>query len=352
MMQFFSCMRLEQIICNDLNEPGQSNPQALEVRWMLTVRKPVDGLAVTLMVLLCLVWGAQQAAIKAIASDVPPLAQVSLRSAIAAALVWMVGHWWVRESWLPKVWCRSGVVVGLLFAAEFLFVAEGLRFTTASHMAVFLYTAPLFAAIGLHIRLPEERLNSRQWAGMAMAFTGIAVTFLTPRGDDVARSGVVLSLVGDALGLCAGAAWGFTTVAVRTSKLSEAPATQTLYYQLTGGYVVLLPIVLLTGQNDLTLTPLAWASLTFQTLAVSFASYLVWFWLLRRYLAARLGVMAFMTPLIGVLIGVLWLDEQTSQAFLAGGVFALGGIVVVNSSKGNTPSPRAQGIAKTAKQRP
>jgi drug/metabolite transporter (DMT)-like permease len=324
----------------------------LKLWWIAKVRKPVDGLAVTLMVLLCLVWGAQQAAIKAIAHDVSPLAQVALRSGIAAALVWMVGHWWARESWLPKVWCRSGVVVGLLFAAEFLFVAEGLRYTTASHMAVFLYTAPLFAAIGLHIRLPEERLNSRQWAGMAMAFSGIAVTFLTPRGDDVVRSGVALSLVGDAMGLCAGAAWGLTTVAVRTSKLSEGPATQTLYYQLAGGCLVLLPLALLTGQSSLNLTPLAWASLTFQTLAVSFASYLIWFWMLRRYLAARLGVMAFMTPLVGVLIGVLWLGEQTSQAFVLGGVLALGGILFVNSSKGNTRFPCPPGIDKTAKEKP
>ncbi len=107
--------------------------------------------------------------------------QVSLRSGIAAVLVWLVGRWMLRKAWLPGVWRRSGPVVGALFVAEFLFIAEGWRWTSPSHMALFLYTAPLFAAIDLHIRLPEERLSLPQWLSMGMAFLGIAVTFLLPR---------------------------------------------------------------------------------------------------------------------------------------------------------------------------
>ena len=34
---------------------------------------------------------------------------------------------------------------------------------------------------------------------------------------------------------------------------------------------------------------------------VSFASFLLWFWMLRKYLASRLGVFSFMTPLFGML---------------------------------------------------
>jgi len=291
-------------------------------------------MAAAIMVALCLVWGAQQVAIKAVAGDVSPMMQVALRSGIAALLVWAVGHWIARAQWLKGLWYRSGAVVGLLFAAEFLFIAEGLRWTTASHMAVFLYTAPLFAAIGLHVRLPEERLNIRQWLGIGLAFCGIAVTFLTPRAVAEGAPTLASSLLGDALGLCAGAAWGLTTVAVRTSKLSEAPATQTLFYQLAGACVLLLPLAFITGQSSITFTSAALASLAFQTLAVSFASYLIWFWLLKRYLAARLGVLAFMTPLFGVLMGILWLDEHTTERFVFGAVLAMAGLLVVNLGKG------------------
>lgn len=285
------------------------------------------------MVLLCVVWGAQQVAMKAVAGDIAPIMQVAVRSGIAAALVWIIGKWIMREVWLPGVWCRSGLVVAVLFAGEFLFVAEGLRRTSASHMAVFLYTAPLFAAIGLHLRLPEERLGAIQWLGMSLAFAGIATTFLMPRDGTAIQTVNANSLPGDLLGLCAGATWGFTTVAVRTSRLSEATATQTLFYQLAGAFVLLLPLSLLAGHSLMSFSTGAVASLVFQTLIVSVASYLIWFWMLRRYLAARLGVLAFMSPLFGVLMGYLWLGEQTSFGFLLGASLTIAGLLVVNLSK-------------------
>ncbi len=293
------------------------------------MRKNVDRQATAIMTLLCLAWGLQQVAIKAVVGDVSPLLQVAVRSGMAALLVWLCGRLVMRERWLPGVG-RSGLVVAFLFAAEFLFLAEGLRWTSASHMVVFLYTAPMFAAIGLHLRLPDERLTRLQWGGIVLAFAGIAITFLVPSPATGGNTSGDHSLLGDVMGLCAGAAWGLTTVAVRTSRLSEAPPTQTLFYQLAGAFVVLLPVALATGQNHFNGTALAWASLAFQTFVVSFASYLIWFRLLRHYLAARLGVLSFMTPLFGVAMGVMLLDERLTPAFLGGSILVLAGLLVVN----------------------
>lgn len=91
-------------------------------------------------------------------------------------------------------------MAGLLFGVEFLLVAQGLVYSTASHISVFLYTAPVFAALGLHWLLPEERLTPLQWLGVAIAFAGIAVAFLG-KGDPQAASNMLL---GDAMGLTAG----------------------------------------------------------------------------------------------------------------------------------------------------
>ncbi|HOL18136.1 MAG TPA: hypothetical protein PLY40_07630, partial [Bacillota bacterium] len=49
------------------------------------------------------------------------------------------------------------MVVGVLFALEFVMVGQAVRYTTAGHVVVFLYSAPVFAALGLHLKLPEER---------------------------------------------------------------------------------------------------------------------------------------------------------------------------------------------------
>lgn len=281
------------------------------------------------MVLLCLIWGLQQAAMKAIAADVAPMLQVSLRAGVAAVLVWIFGRLIVRETWLKGVALGPGTLVGVLFAAEFLFVAEGLRYTTASHMAVFLYTAPMFAAIGLQIALPAERLTRMQWTGIALAFVGIVITFTGP-GAGGAGPSAQNWMLGDFLGICAGAAWGATTVVVRTTRLSDAPATQTLFIQLVWAFVVLLPFAVLSGQSAFHGTPLVWASLGFQALIVAFFSYVAWFYLLRVYLASRLGVLSFMAPMFGVALGALLLHERLDPSFLAGAALVLAGMLVVN----------------------
>lgn len=296
---------------------------------LLDTRKALDQQAVGLMLLLCLIWSLQQVALKAAAADIAPIMQIALRSGVAALLVGALmlakGE---RMSLADGTW-RPGLVVGFLFALEFLLVGEGLRHTSASHMIVFLYTAPVFAALGLHWRLPAERLAALQWLGIALAFGGIALSFLM-RSQHPAGGAPSNILWGDFLGLMAGASWGATTVVVRGSRLAQIPATQTLLYQLVAAFVLLLAAAVALGQTGFHPTPLAWSSLAFQALIVSFASFLTWFWLLRHYLASRLGTLSFMAPLFGIVMGAWLLHEPIEPSFLAGTALVLSGIVLVN----------------------
>jgi drug/metabolite transporter (DMT)-like permease len=298
---------------------------------MIAERRSIDASATGIMVLLCALWGLQQVAIKVAAPDVAPIMQVALRSGLSALLVAAWARWRGQPLHLLGPALRPGLLAGVLFAAEFLFVAEGLRRTTASHMAIFLYTSPVFTALGLHLALRSERLSRLQWTGILTAFTGIAVAF----GGGILTSGAGPgALLGDLLGVAAGAAWGATTVVVRRSALSEAPPAQTLQYQLLVGFVLLLAAAALTGQaGRVVLTPIAWSSLLFQGVVISFASYLAWFWLLRRYLASRISVFSFMTPLFGVTAGVVLLGEPLTPTFGGGALLVLAGITVVSLAR-------------------
>lgn len=289
-----------------------------------------DARAAGLMTLLCLVWSLQQVSLKAVSAQASPVLVVALRSAVAlallAALMWRSGGAPGLARWRP------GAVAGGLFALEFLLVGEALRHTAASRVVVFLYTAPLFAAIGLHLRLPAERLGARAWAGIALAFGGIALAFLG--GEDAAPGGPPAGrLLGDMMALLAGAAWGATTVVLRCSTLAAAPATETLAWQLIGAAALLPLAAALGGGWHFEPTPAVWAHLAFQALVVSFASFLAWCWLLRRYLAARLGVYAFLTPVFGVALGAALLGETLEAAFVAGSALVLAGVGLVSRAE-------------------
>ena len=295
----------------------------------MDTRKALDGQAIGLMLLVCLIWGLQQVVLKATAADISPIFQIALRSGVAAVLVGLVmaargERMRVTDGTLP-----AGLMVGALFGIEFLLVGEGLRHTSASHMVVFLYTAPIFAALGLHWRLPSERLSAVQWLGIALAFVGLAIAFLGRSGGAPDNASTNM-LLGDFLGLLGGAAWGATTVVVRCSKLAAAPATQTLLYQLVAAFVMLMVVSFATGQAHFNPAPTIWASLLFHSVIVSFGSFLLWFWLLRKYLASQLGVFSFMTPLFGIVLGAWLLNESIETSFVVGAVPVMLGIVLVS----------------------
>lgn len=288
-------------------------------------RKALDANAYAVMVLLTALWGFQQVTVKAIAADVSLVMQAALRS-IAAVLLLLA---WARLRGIAlfardgTLW--PGLVAGLLFGFEFVFIYAGLEHTNASRMSVFVYLAPPLTALGLHFFVRGERLVPEQWLGIAVAFAGIVLAFW--EGWGASRN----TTIGDAFGMIAAALWAATTVVIRATRLAQSSAAKTLFYQL-GVSALILPVasVLLREPGVMNINLLVIASLAYQGAVVAFASYLAWFWLLRRYLAARLSVLSFLTPMFGVLFGVLLLSEPLSASFALAAVLVGTGIILVN----------------------
>lgn len=297
---------------------------------MSAARQPVNLHASSLMVVLCFTWALAQIVLKYTAADMAPTLQIAMRSGGAALLTYLLICWRRQPLFVvPGVW-KPGLVVGALFAGEFFLLGEALRYTSASHVSIFLYTAPIFAAIGLHVFIPDERLKTRQWVGVLCAFGGMALSFIGREGgqNSVASPNILL---GDSLAILAGLMWGATTVVVRTTQLKNTSATEILFYQLMAAFVLLSFGALMMGQTTVEWSTALVASLVFQTVLVSFVSLLVWFWLLRKYLASRLGVLSFMSPLFGVILGVWLLGERVDTSFIFGAVFVVLGIFLVSA---------------------
>jgi len=306
---------------------------------MSAERKNLDGFGTMVMISLCAVLGLHQVAIKAAAPDIAPILQIALRSGISTFLVAALIFFGKDKFTLRDGTLLPGFMAGLLFAVEFLMVAEGLRRTTASHMSVFLYTAPIFTSLTLHWFLPAERLTRHQWFGIFVAFGGIALSF----AGGLLQTGINAAvLVGDLMALTAGVLWAATTVLIRCTKLSETPPSKTLLYQLLCAFVFLFCYAVFSGQAErFTMTGIAWVSLLFQGFVVTFAAFLVWFSMLRRYNASQISVFLFLSPLFGVSFGVLLLHEKVDGFFVAGTLLVLSGIYLVSR-------PRLKGSAKNA----
>ena len=290
----------------------------------MPVRRPLDVRAAVLVVMLCVTWGFQQVAMKGVAASAPPVMQLAIRFAGAAVLFgfWVLmkeGRRAFTDGTLP-----SGVLLGIMFSLEFIFAGQALLHTTAAHSVVFLYTAPIFSALGLQF-IPEERLSAVQWLGVGVAFSGIVVAFLGWGGRPAGEI-----LTGDLLALMGGVSWGLANVVLRRGRIGRAATAKTVLYQVATAALLLGGFAAATGQTRVELTTLTVLSLTYQTLLVAITSYLIWFWLLRHYLTSRLMLLSLLTPLFGVGFGAALLGDAVDLRFGLGAICVLAGVLIVN----------------------
>lgn len=279
-----------------------------------------------LMVILCACWGINQVAIKVANAGISPVLQAGMRSAGSAILVWA----WSASRGVP-LFTRDGsavygLLIGVLFGTEFVFLYWSLVFTTASRAVLFLYMSPFVVALGAHFFIPGERLRTLQVVGLICAFLGIAIAF-----GEALRFPTYRQLLGDGMAFIAAILWGTTTVTIKATRLALVSPHKNLFYQL-GVSALLLPILSWTlGEPGIVApTALVLGMLAFQIIVVAFASYLAWFWLIARYPAGRLASFSFLTPLFGLLAGGLLLGEPITGALVLALLLVGLGIYLVN----------------------
>ncbi len=291
-------------------------------------REHLDTRAVLLLLVCSALWGLAQVAAKVTLVDVPPLLQGGLRSLGAALLLLAWSRWRGLALFAADGTGRAGLLAGALFAAEFACIYTGLQYTSASRMAVFIYLAPFVVALGMPLIAPGERLGRLQTAGLLLAFGGVVWAF----AEGFTRPAVgPLQWLGDALGLAAALLWGLTTLTLRATRLASATPEKALFYQLAVSGLALTLAGLASGEPwPQRIGGVGLSALLFQIVVVSFASYLAWFWLVRHYPATRISAFTLLTPMFGLLAGVLLLNEPLTVRLVVALAAVCVGIALVS----------------------
>ena len=299
------------------------------------VKPRLDSLAIGLLVACCAFWGLQQILIKTAVAEMPPMWQGSLRCAGAALLLWLWCQWRGIPLFNRDGSLLPGLLAGSLFAGEFVFIYLGLQYTSASRLTVFLYTSPFVVALLLPRFVVTERLRGLQWLGLSIAFAAVGLAFAEGFASNTHHP---RQLLGDAMGLAAGALWGLTTLTLRTTRVAQVSAEKALFYQLGVTALAMPALSVALGETwGLTYPAWVWGSLALQTFVGAFASYLTWMWMLRHYPATQMSSFTFLTPLFALTFGVLLLGEPLTLQLGLALVGVAVGIVLVNRKT----SPRA-----------
>jgi drug/metabolite transporter (DMT)-like permease len=287
--------------------------------------RPLNAATIGVMVVLCLSWGFNQVAVKLALPDIPPLMMATLRSTGGLLVVLLIARLRGVRMFNRDGTLLAGVFAGVLFGLEFVFIYRGVALTTASRATVLNYVAPFFVALGSYPLL-GERLRPLQWGGLVLAFIGVALAIGSPQANVDGRV-----LIGDLLCLTGGVLWAATTLLVKATILSSAPAEKTLAYQLAVSIPILGLGSLASGESMTAMPgPIAIMSLVYQAFWVVGLTYLIWFMLIRTYSASKLSAFTFITPLFGVAAGYFVMNDPISLAFGGGSVLVIAGLALVN----------------------
>jgi drug/metabolite transporter (DMT)-like permease len=222
-----------------------------------------------------------------------------------------------------------GIMVGLLFGAEFACIYLGLLYTDAARSVLFLYLSPCVVAIGAHFLLKGDRLTLPKTVGLLLAFTGILVVF---RGRP--KTAKATMLLGDTLQIAAAVLWGATTLYIKKFMAKRVEPIHTFLYQLFFSIPILLILsIILEPRWIYRIDASIIASLLYQSVVIAFITYLVWFKLIHRYSVSRLSAFTFLTPIFGVLFGILLLHEEFTLSLMVGLPMVSMGILLVNWRK-------------------
>ncbi|MGB4826733.1 MAG: DMT family transporter [Paracoccaceae bacterium] len=284
-------------------------------------RLDATGLAILLAVQVLL--AANQISVKYINAGLQPVFFAGLRSALGIFFVWGWLAFRHRPPRLTRKALGPGILIGALFAAEFLLLFLALDLTTVGRASVLMFSMPVWFAFMAHYGL-GERITPQKALGLALAFSGTAWAIL---GGAKGGQG---SLAGDLCALGGAFGWALTAyVARRPVMRAEGPEMQ-LFWMVLVSAPILLIVSPLFGPLIRDLHAVHLLLLVLQASVVVAGVFVTWLWLLSVYPSSTVAAFSFLTPVLAILLGALIFHESLSAAILGPGILVAGGIVLIN----------------------
>jgi drug/metabolite transporter (DMT)-like permease len=306
-----------------------------------SAERPLGPPAIALVLMLCLSWGFNQISVKLLLPDIPPMLQATIRSVVALPILLLIARLRGVKMFASDGTLGPGLFAGVLFAVEFVLIFQGLRLTSASRAAVFLYTAPFFVALGSYQFL-GERLRGSQWGGLGLSFAGVALAIGVPQPDVDASV-----LLGDLMIVGGGALWAATTLLVKATALRHAPPEKALGYQVALSAPILGFAAWVSGETMTRVPgPLALWLMAYQAVWIVGLTFLLWFWLVKTYSASKLSAFTFITPLFGVVASYFIMHDTLTPAFGAAALLVIAGLYLVNRPN-RVPTDPLLNVTKT-----
>jgi drug/metabolite transporter (DMT)-like permease len=281
--------------------------------------------------ILCGIWGSTWLFIKVGLNDLPPITFAGIRFVIASMILFAFIR--MRGLSLPRNqsdWMFLAFTGVLSFTLNYGFVFWGEQYISSGLAALLQATLPAFGLVIAHFYLPGERMTWAKIGGVVLGVVGVGVVFsnqLSMAGGTALAGSVALVLSAFF------AAYSNVLVKARGQKLNPAILAAG---QMFFGMIPLLAIGLTVEGSPFRFhwTLVSAVAMLYLAVVGSVLAFLLYYWLVHNMDVTKSMLIALVTPVVAVILGMLVLREQLNWRTLAGGVMIMAGIgLIVRKTK-------------------
>ena len=293
------------------------------------------GLALAAFATVCVIWGTTYLAIRIAIETIPPFLMVAVRFLISGALMLGIAIW--RGEKIPRdrsTLANLALVGFLMLTVGNLAVVWAEQWVPSGLAALFVATAPFWAAIIERFRHGGERPDLRSSLGMLIGFVGVAL-LVTPGG---AGGAWTLSFVVGALAIQIGSlGWQLGTVRSKYQLKHVSLFASSSLQMLFGGAFCGIIGLAIGEASRFSLNPRTFAALAYLTFFGSIIAYSAYIYAAAHLPTTKLSLYAYINPVVAVVLGWWILGEELTWVSITAMVIILGGVALVQMNRTRAP---------------
>ena len=272
---------------------------------------------------LCVIWGSTWLFIKLGLSDLPPLTFAGIRFVIACAILLIL----IRARRIPlpesrRDWLLLAITGVLSFSLNYGLLFWGEQYISSGLAALLQATIPAFGLVFAHFHLPGERMTWAKTFGVVLGVLGVAVIF----SNQLAIAGG-RALAGCVALVLSSVFVAYSNVLVKAYGRKLEPAILAAGQMFFGLIPLLLIGIPLEGNPfHFRWSPLALVSLFYLAVVGSVIAFLLYYWLVHNMDVTKTMLIALVTPVVAVALGMVVLGEDLSWRTIAGGIMIMAGV--------------------------
>jgi len=279
--------------------------------------------------LLGIIWGTSFLWIKIAVTEISPFMLVSFRTLFAALGLglYILLDRKNRVEW-GQVRARLGVffVLGLVnIVIPWVLISWGEQHIDSGLSAILNSTMPLFTIMISPFFVSDDRFTLPKAAGLLTGFIGVVILLLPNIGAQWSHQ-----MAGQVAVLVAAFCYGVASVYARKKAQGLPPQMQAFLQFLMGTLIIWIFTLAVDRPLLFPHQPITWLALLWLGLLGSGLAYIFYFDLLPRLGPTRTSMVTYIPPLVGVLLGVVFLGERFHWESILGALFIFSGISIVN----------------------